>query len=721
MLRIPTARLLLPTPTARQLLLRLGFLKSAKRLSAFRQGQNPVSRCLPAPRQCMSRLSAFSFRAQAGPGWILGLVLVGILGGGGYWWYENYFKDPETTPEDGMVANADNGGSGTASNTPANDNGGEGNNASSAAAMPGGDNDSDNEATSSGIGTSEDITRRSNAGSREAEMASFPSPAEDESMDMNTMPGSISSDALERRDEAHRNNSFSSEDTSALAGSKVGEDDAYAGEMPGYGEDESVDFNETDIPGGRRDHTIARGGTTAVPAGRDQGYYWTLLRNALNRKASDEFDLEKAWLLLTMYFNPEYDPEEYTSKIDDLSRELKSALVSEERQMVDGVEQVRRVLRGKDERTRVEAIIQFMLHGMVSNEVETARGTGVDYRRVHGGFEIQEYHPGIRGAGIPLYRQHFLADQVLANDLKAGNSASSTALNILTLILLRRLSMEVLAADDIESGMEVRVSIPMFGVRLPDRTILRYDHRGWGNMIPDVENILQAEPSRAIPPELGRLKTGTRTEIKSADAYERNVEFLRNGNHYNGSDYWRRYNLSSTDLVEGIYLRTLSDLHMFATLGYEIARVQIAAGNVEGVDQPTKTRHFNQAQKILEEWVLDRDDGRGFRFDNSRRSAPREEFRMPRGDLSLRDAYILYAQLMLDRSDYSGIKRMIREANVFTASPDRATQLFGAIQKVNGQLDQATATLERALMASAVGNEGTRANRDSPRDLALSG
>ncbi len=392
------------------------------------------------------------------------------------------------------------------------------------------------------------------------------------------------------------------------------------------------------------------------PAGlSDPRQYLVHLRNALNRHAGTKLDLEKAYILASMYYNPHLEPDTIRGALTSMASELYNRLAPR------GEDGRRRVVT--DAREQVRIITEFMLHGLGPFK----------------GWDVQEFHPGLIDHGTAPADQAYLAHDTMANGPTHRNQASSTALNLLTLILVRKLAHDIKPTED-----DPHVHIPLYGVRLPDRTILRYDMSGPYMAVPreDGEATMSADQPMPRDPSAPALSVDD-------SIYARNIEFLRNGNHYSGSDYIRRYGISDSDLSSGTYLVTLDDRQLFATLGYELARADVSRRTGEG---------YQRAKAVLEEWVLDRDDGSGRRWDGSPR--PKPQASTPRGDPGMRDAYLLYADMLLHQADYEAIRRQLDENIVLRSNPGRMSEIRSLIAHHRGALESARAYLEDALRIS---------------------
>lgn len=426
-------------------------------------------------------------------------------------------------------------------------------------------------------------------------------------------------------------------------------------DTPAMGGDEDVPA----LPEDRMNLREALSPEAYPPSGLEPRQYLVHLRNALNRPRGAKLDLEKVYILLSMYYRPEIKPEDYRGAIHAMASELYNRLAPK------GDDGIRRVV--SDGREQVRIVVEFMLHGLGPFH----------------GWEVQEFHPGLISHGTPVQDQSFLVYDTLKEGPNKRNEAASTALNLLTLVLVRKLATDVANGPD-----DPRVYVPLYGVRLPDRTILRYDADGPFKPLPMDE----ADPASAVA--RGLLDTGSRNPTDPALAvrgipYARNIELIRNGNHYSGAEYVRRMAISPTDVTSGTYLMTLDDKQFFASLGYELARADIRRRGAA---------NYQRAKAILEEWVLDRDDGSGARFDGSKRVAP--VVPSPRGDPGMRDAYMLYADMLLQQADYEGIKRQIDENLVLQENHERLSELRGLIAHQRARLESARAYLEDALKLS---------------------
>ena len=420
-------------------------------------------------------------------------------------------------------------------------------------------------------------------------------------------------------------------------------------------------------------------------AGRSRDYYLTLLRNHLHRQDNAVLDLQKAYILLSLYYDPSIDPDLYRGYFDGMVAELYDALTqpadaSGRRELIP------------DPRQQVAIITEFMLHGYIpqvdENGLRTVRPTP------YPGWRVQEYHSGIPGPGVAPQGQAMLVNEVFNPELMAmgsdnagaarrQNVASNTALNLLTLIIVRRLQHQLPGLDSEKLG----VKLPVYAVRLPDRTILRYNNmRGPGELIPD-------------------------EETNKNDSYARNIEFLRNGNHCSGKDYVRRFMISDGERASGLYLQTLHDKHFFASLGFELAQAHVHhANSPEGAAQHDEL--FSQAQTLLETWVLDADNGmQGLRQvrrpDGSLREAP--EVPMARGDPELRDAYLLYADMMLSNAHFADLQAQMEQSPSLRDALDDASELNGRQELDRGNLNAARAYFTKALEVADEA-ENARAN-----------
>ncbi|MCA8940070.1 MAG: hypothetical protein KDB07_09685 [Planctomycetes bacterium] len=415
-------------------------------------------------------------------------------------------------------------------------------------------------------------------------------------------------------------------------------------------------------PGGREDVRRALSPMEYPKAGLEPIEYWKLLRNQLllrndpDQPEGAQIDLEKAWILLSLFYNPNLDIEEHRSYLSRLAAELYNRLI-----VIDDSGDA--VLRGT-EAERVRTVINFLLNG------DTASG----------GWDVQEFHPGIRNMGIPPYDQNYLIDEVFLNGDKNRNSASNTSLNLLTLVLLRKIGMD-LDGD----GERIGVNVPIYGMRLPDRTILRYDARGANAIL-----LSQEERSRVEARSFGDFSVDTRIE-PDYKGYTRNIELIRNGNHYDAEEYQRRYQISDSDAENGVYLRTLSDRRMFASLGYELAMADVQRARlVASTDFAQAEMLYDRAERFLTEWVLDRDNGDGDGFMRKRRYAPNHP--QPRGDLLLRDAHILLAELYLQRADYPAIAALIENDFGLSTDGERAQTLRALLQASRQAIEGARAS-----------------------------
>jgi tetratricopeptide (TPR) repeat protein len=392
------------------------------------------------------------------------------------------------------------------------------------------------------------------------------------------------------------------------------------------------------------------------PAGlADRRQYLVHLRNALNRPRGTKLDLEKAYILASMYYNPHLEPDTIRGALNSMASELYNRLAPQ------GDDGRRRVVT--DSREQVRIVSEFMLHGLGPFK----------------GWDVQEYHPGLIDHGTAPADQAYLASDTLANGPTHRNKASSTALNLLTLILVRKL-----AHDTKPTESDPDVYIPLYGVRLPDRTILRFDANGPWLPLPTEDGRSGPSYDRPMP----RDPSATTLSVDDS-IYTRNIEFLRNGNHYSAGDYIRRYGISDSDLTSGTYLHTLDDRQMFATVGFELARADVSTRTGEG---------YLRARAILEEWVLDRDDGSGRRWDGAARPQPQTS--TPRGDPGMRDAYLLYADMLLHQADYEAIRRQLDENIVLRSNPGRMSEIRSLIAHHRGALESARAYLEDALRIS---------------------
>lgn len=395
------------------------------------------------------------------------------------------------------------------------------------------------------------------------------------------------------------------------------------------------------------------------PSGLERHEYLKTLRNALNRPPGSKLDLEKAYILLSMYYQPTLNPDSYRAAIQDMASELYERLAPK------GADGRRKVIN--DGREQVRIIREFMLHGLGPFK----------------GWEVQEYHPGLISQGTPIEDQAYLIQDTFRDGATKRNVASSTAMNLLTLVLVRKLASDVRPHSN-----EPKVHVPLYGVRLPDRTILRYDVDGPFKPLPIEESNADAMWTDTALPVTADTPVQPALAFDPLE-YSRNIEFLRNGNHYSAGDYIRRYSISSSDVSSGTYLVTLDDKQMFASLGYEIARSEVLTRKQEG---------YIRARTLLEDWVLDRDDGTGVRPDGGSRVRP--ERPTPRGDPSMRDAYVLYAEMLLQQADYEGIKRQIDENLVLRENPERLSELRGLIAHQRARLESARAYLEDSLRFS---------------------
>jgi len=433
------------------------------------------------------------------------------------------------------------------------------------------------------------------------------------------------------------------------------EGDGVSPETEAKGEDADVPA----LPEDRKDLRESLSPEAYPPSGLEPRQYLVHLRNALNRPRGAKLDIEKVYILLSMYYRPDINPDTYRGQIHAMATELYGRLAPK------GEDGIRRVVT--DGREQVRIVTEFMLHGVGG------------FR----GWEVQEFHPGLISHGTPVQDQAFLVFDTLKHGPNKRNEAASTSLNLLTLLLVRKLSTDVANGPD-----DPKVHVPLYGVRLPDRTILRYDPDGPFKPLPMDE----ADPSSAVA--RGLLETSSRNPTDPALAvrgipFARNIEMIRNGNHYSGAEYVRRMAISPTDVSSGTYLTTLDDKQFFATLGYELARADIRRRNPS---------NYLRAKTILEEWVLDRDDGTGVRFDGGQRAAPVAP--SPRGDPGMRDAYLLYADMLLQQADYEGIKRQIDENLVLQENHERLSELRGLIAHQRARLESARAYLEDALKLS---------------------
>lgn len=362
-------------------------------------------------------------------------------------------------------------------------------------------------------------------------------------------------------------------------------------------------------------------------SGKSRDYYLTLLRNHLHRSDEAVLDLQKAYILLSMYFDPSVEPKQYREYFDGMVETLYMAITQEAN--ADGVRELI-----PDPRQQLAIVTEFVQHGYLptvdTNGVRTVTPTP------YPGWDVQEYHAGVPGPGTHPADQAMLINEVFDSELMAmgwsnkganrrKNKASSTALNLITLIMLRRLQHDL---PGMRNSEVLGVEVPVYGVRLPGRTILRYNNAaGPGELMPD--------------------------EDANADGnFARNIEFLRNGNHYSGRDYIRRFSISDGERASGLYLQSLHDKHFFATLGYELAKSMVERAN-DSDDNSERAKLYKEAQTLLDTWVLDADNGmigmqQAYRPDGSPREAP--EFPTPRGDPDLRDAYLLYADMMMQNA-----------------------------------------------------------------------
>ncbi|MCK6439373.1 MAG: tetratricopeptide repeat protein [Planctomycetes bacterium] len=381
--------------------------------------------------------------------------------------------------------------------------------------------------------------------------------------------------------------------------------------------------------------------------GRPAREYLVLLRNALNKMDGMKVDLEKCFILLSMYYDPNIDPKVYLGYIQNMASELYGRLT---------VQGDKGRMPITDPREQVNIVTGFMMHG------------GGRFK----GWDVQEYHPAISGAGTPITQQHYLAQQVFAQGEDVRNASSSTTLNILTLILLRKLAG---VGENHFTGNpdDMPVHVPFYGVRLPDRTILRFDAGGHHRPLPEREGGDSSDP---------------------LSLYTRNVEFLRNGNHYDGADYDSRFAISDGEKLNGIYLWTLDDRELFASLGYELARMEVFKG------QRGDGESWKRARTLLEEWVLDRDDGTQGHHRDGVATRPVSSHRAPRGDLKLRDAHLLYAQMLLLLGDFEHLKMQIDENPALLTDPALSGGLSGMLAHSKGHLESAIAHLEDAIKLS---------------------
>lgn len=475
-----------------------------------------------------------------------------------------------------------------------------------------------------------------------------------------------------------------SADFSVLATGLLGETDSSRARPDTVDLSPPKDRSATELPADRVDHRIARSPSEYPESGLNPQRYWIWLRNALNRPEGSDIDLEKAWIILSMYYNPQLDPQVYLAWLNDLTAELYSRLAP-----LDAATGERRIVT--DGRERVRILSDFMQHGMGP----------------YLGWEVEDYRPDVVHHGQRPEKHRMLVNEVLMYNPRERNRASNTAMNILTLILLRKLEKQTFT---FEGRKQPSVMIPIYGVRLPGRSILRYDSMGKGRVVPDQDNVsMVSSGAGTLNDEAFGDQSGPRIEADVL-GYARNIEFLRNGNHYDGEDYVRRFSISDSDRAQALYLRTLSDKRFFATLGYELAQIEITRGSREGYDR---------ARLLLEEWVLDRDDGtigprsakKAVISEVTGRPRSQPPVRFPRGDEDFRDAYLLYAEMLLQQSEFASIREQLDVNPVIRNSPERAATIRALLAAHANRIDSATAYLEDALAM----------NDDNPRAHLLLG